>query len=567
MRTRLALLSAATLVPVSLIVACSSPAVNRGTEEGPGSGTPTDASTGPVLGGGGDDAGTKGPVGPVGDPTTCADAAEAKSYLGCDFWPTVTYNPVDPIFDFAAVVSNPQSSDATITVTGPNNFSKTLTVTAGATAKFYLPWVPALKNSPQSGLLFPVVGGSVLARASAYHLVSSLPVVAYQFSPLEYQEGATSGPPGKDWSSCVIPTNDFGQPVADRCYSYSNDASLLLPSTALTGNYRVYGPAGAPQTGRGNKGFFAITAIQAGTVVKIKLAAKAHVTAGTGVSEAAGGSSIQLSLGAGDVAILQGANSVDDIAGSLITGDKPIQVITGISCANMPYDTPACDHIEESLFPAETLGKHYYVVPPTGPLADVPGMLVRIHGNVNNTTLTYAPSAPPGCPTTINAGESVECGAFATPSGVVKSPFEVTGDHEFAVTTYQLGGRITDPQGALVGLPEGDPSQSQAVAVEQFRTSYSFLSPNDYAKNYVDVVAPVGSSIQLDGATVTAAPKALTNGFELRRVTLGTGISGGAHKISSDRPFGIQVSGYGKNTSYQYPGGLNLGVIAQVPVQ
>src|SRR5688500_2973034 len=42
----------------------------------------------------------------VGDPKTCAQAASSKSYLGCDFWPTVTGNNVWDIFDYAVVVAN-----------------------------------------------------------------------------------------------------------------------------------------------------------------------------------------------------------------------------------------------------------------------------------------------------------------------------------------------------------------------------------------------------------------------------------------------------------------------------
>ncbi len=42
-----------------------------------------------------------------GDPTTCAEAATTKSYIGCDYWPTVTANAVWSVFDYAVVISNP----------------------------------------------------------------------------------------------------------------------------------------------------------------------------------------------------------------------------------------------------------------------------------------------------------------------------------------------------------------------------------------------------------------------------------------------------------------------------
>jgi hypothetical protein len=37
--------------------------------------------------------------------------------------------------------------------------------------------------------------------------------------------------------------------------------------------------------------------------------------------------------------------------------------------------------------------------------------------------------------------------------------------------------------------------------------------------------------------------------------------------LTASAPSGIQVLGYGAYTSYQYPGGLNLGRIAPVPVK
>ena len=42
----------------------------------------------------------------AGDPSTCAEAAQAHTYVGCDYWPTVVANQVWSIFDFAVVVAN-----------------------------------------------------------------------------------------------------------------------------------------------------------------------------------------------------------------------------------------------------------------------------------------------------------------------------------------------------------------------------------------------------------------------------------------------------------------------------
>ena len=48
----------------------------------------------------------------VGDPTTCEHAAASRTYVGCDFWPTVLPNVVGTCFHYAVVVANPGDTPA-----------------------------------------------------------------------------------------------------------------------------------------------------------------------------------------------------------------------------------------------------------------------------------------------------------------------------------------------------------------------------------------------------------------------------------------------------------------------
>jgi hypothetical protein len=103
------------------------------------------------------------------------------------------------------------------------------------------------------------------------------------------------------------------------------------------------------------------------------------------------------------------------------------------------------------------------------------------------------------------------------------------------------------------------------IAVEQYRTKYIFLAPDDYDLSYADLVAAPGTNINLDGTGISATFTAVGAGsLGVARVKLGPGQSG-AHVITGDKPFGIQVIGYGRQTSYQYPGGLDLHAIAAPP--
>jgi hypothetical protein len=494
--------------------------------------------------GGGNTGGSGGAF--VGDPKTCEQAAASKTYIGCDFWPTVVANNVWSIFDFAVVVANAGEEVADVTVTRGATTVGSATIPPNELREIYLPWVPELKgpDADACGGAMPL-SATVRSDGGAYHMVSTRPVTVYQFNALEYK--GEGGPPGKDWSSCPGLSGCF-----IGCFSFSNDASLLLPSTAMTGNVRVTGQRGWQLANIGP--YIAVTGTADGTNVNVYLSTSAAIVAGGGVAGAAAGGQVTFSLNAGDVVELVAPPSAD-LSGSLVQADKPIQVISGMPCVQSPEGIQACDHIEESVFPAETFGKHYFVTRPTGPNSSAVGHVVRMYGNVDGTTLSYPSGAPPGAPVTLAAGQVVDLGP-------VNQDFEVVGDHEFAVGTFQLGAELVDP-GASAPDQRGDPAQSLATAVEQYRDKYIFLAPDDYDVNFVDVVMPMDAVVNVDGAAAPA-PTAIGSGYGVARVPLGPG-NNGAHVITANTGVGIQVMGYGSYTSYQYPGGLNLLAIAPPP--
>jgi hypothetical protein len=209
-----------------------------------------------------------------------------------------------------------------------------------------------------------------------------------------------------------------------------------------------------------------------------------------------------------------------------------------------------CDHLEESMFPVDTLGTHYIVSAPavtTIPTGKVE--VVRIIATGANTTLTYDPPQAAAPATIAKAGDFVEI------SGTVNS-FQITADQKVMVVQYM--------EGQDAGGNTGDPAMTLAVPVEQFRTQYLFHAPMNYESNYVDVTAPVGAQVMLDGAPLSFAPIG-TSGYALARVyplSAGPG-NDGNHMIQGNMAFGITVYGYGQYTSYWYPGGLDLNTIIQ----
>jgi hypothetical protein len=408
-------------------------------------------------------------------------------------------------------------------------------------------------------------------------------VIAYQFNPLQYSAGGFDfqrfgtyeedrpqlrgrvrrrGGDPNDWATCP------GQIVCGEtrrgCFSFSNDASLLLPTTALTGNYRLAAPAAVGTRQRGMDTYAVVTATAPGvTTLSVQLGARSHVVAGDAVRGSAPGATLPLRLEQGDVAIVTSATGDDvDLSGSLLRADKPVQVISGMPC--IEYAAPACDHVEETLLPIETLGTQYVVARPTAPSGTATGHIVKLVGTVDGTRLTYFPARPLGCPGTLNAGDVVVCNPGGPPAKqFVDRDFVVTGNHEFSVITFQLGGSLVDRAGGRSSA-KGDPSQSNVVAIPQFRTRYLFLAPTDYDESFVDIVTTRDAEVRIDGELVAAPFEPIAEGLGIRRAALGKGRDG-VRELTSTRPAGIQVIGYGTHTSYQYPGGLNLRLIAPPP--
>jgi hypothetical protein len=437
----------------------------------------------------------------------CSNFMLGKSYIGCEYYPTVTVNAALDIsgggFHFAVAVSNTSSDPANVTVTIGTSTVATQQVAVNSVAVITLPWTD-LRTS---------VSNTVLVPDGAYHLVSDRPVTVYQFNPLEYTDGTA--------------------------YTYTNDASLLLPVNTWGTSYAVASRNTWMFSGSPYPGFYAVVARDDNTTVTITPSATGAATRPGGGLTANSGSVV---LGSGDVLqVLSGKAATDDLTGTMLNADKPIQVIGGHDCTYVPKGTPACDHLEESMFPTSTLATEYIVSPPSLPnLAQPKVFRVRIIAIEPGTTLQYDPPDPTFPTGLANPGDYVEIYSTAD--------FKITASQRVLVSQYMTG----QGNGAA-----GDPAMALAVASHQFRTSYLFHAPLNYSSNYVNIIAPATASVTLDGNAVTGWTAVGSTGYSISRVAF-TSAGDGNHHVEADAKVGITVYGYGSYTSYWYPGGLNL---------
>jgi hypothetical protein len=485
----------------------------------------------------------------------CTQALGRRSYVGCSYWPTVTTNSqLVADFSFAVVVANTYEEPAQITVSTQSNPSvATATVAGGSVATITLPWVKNLKETSGQEK-------SVLEPSGAYHLVSSLPVTVYQFNALDYVLN----------KGCTDPARTAKD---GKCYSYSNDASLLLPEHSLDKEYIVVSRPtlaslvkdlfGFPSL-IASPGFFAVTAPKEGNT-KVTVTFSANTQAGVGSLAAySKGQTVDFTVPQGAVlqilsrmpsgtctATQTDANgnqycdlsSDTDLTATVIKADKEIAVFSGHNCAFVPYDKWACDHLEEQIFPLKTWGKRYFATHTASSGTD-PNLYRIVSGDQGNQ-ITFNP-ADVHQPITLDQGKFID---LTTTKDV-----EITGKGRLLVAQFMVGqnySNLTPGEGA-----PGDPAMSLAVPVEQYRTDYRFLAPKSYQQNFVTVVAPSKASVTLDDALIDPSKFTAigTTGFQAAKLP----ISGGAHRINASVAFGITSYGVGSYTSYMFPGGLDL---------
>ena len=499
----------------------------------------------------------------------CKSLAAPNSYIGCEYWPTVTSNAfLTDGFAFAVVVSNAEPKPAQVEVTRGGTAVAEKLVAPGDVAVIALPWVEALKNDPTSIMDYH----SGIFPAAAYHLRSSVPVTVYQFNPLEF---AIDPAP----ADCLIQSGGV-------CKSSTNDASLLLPKSALAGEYYVlsypshlgnYGATSVfPKTGwHALPGFASVVATEDGTTVEVTAGGK--VRAGQGVPALEPGQTASFSLNAGDVLSLLSeaptpaeasctgnvctGGELFDLTGTRINANKPVSVIAGHDCTMVPYDKNACDHLEESMLPVQSLGKEVIAAPPI-PLLAAAGSgfaaeayYLRVLSAADDNLVFVSSDVDQQL--TLGAGQWVEVGPLQGHARVI-------AQNKILVAQYLVG-----QEASAVGALAGDPSQTTLVPIEQYRKEYAFYVPQTFRQSFLDVLSVGYPVAQLDGVPI---PKddfkiAVTyaNGQEEPRVAARLPVEPGLHRLTGDLPVGLNVYGYGDYTSYAYPGGLELAPIVITP--
>ncbi|MRG97871.1 IgGFc-binding protein [Polyangium spumosum] len=488
----------------------------------------------------------------------CDVAADQPSNVGCEFWAVdldqQDFGGNDPASaPWGVVLSNPGQATAKVVIElndAPLGMPATPKLVIGVDVKpgelFTAPLPtreldcgvkPNDANSP----------GTCLS-SNAYRITSSTPIVVYQFNVFEN--------------------------------AFSNDASLLLPTTGLGKIYRVIGwPAGHPIPtefpGIGkiiDRSYVTVVGTRPNTLVTVKPSWR--IKGNPPVAATPAGGEIKVTLNPFDVLNLETDDgtfqedpaTMTDLSSTIVTATLPVAVFSGVETTGAPgsvevpkppgwEDGSTCclDHLEEQMFPVESVGSRYVIT--RSPVRSTSSYrepdVIRFLGVAEDATVTTN-LPPPFDSFTLQAGE-------------VKTTW-AQDNFVVGATKPVMVGQIQVSNGYVDGPALGDPSLTVFPPIEQFRTEYVIPTPNSWSQNWVVIAAEVGSEITLDGATTNFCqiePAGMVEGktYHSRKCPLAPGV----HRLSGDKPFGIIAYGYGSAGSYAFAGGADVKRVYEPP--
>jgi hypothetical protein len=380
--------------------------------------------------------------------------------------------------------------------------------------------------------------------SNAYRIRSTAPIIVYQFNVFEN--------------------------------AYSNDASLLLPTSSLGRRHRVIGwPAGHPIPVFGiiDRSYVTVVGVRPNTRVTVRPTWR--IRGNPPIAATMPGGEIAVTLGPFDVLNLETADgttmddlrTITDLSGTLVESSEPVAVFSGVETTSAPAgvvevptppgwtreNTCCLDHLEEQMFPMESIGSRYVI--PRSPVRSTSAFrepdILRFVGAAEDAMVTTS-LPPPFDRFMLRPGE---VRTTYTQDNVV-----VSSDKPVIVGQILVSNQYVD------GPYIGDPSLTVFPPVDQFRSDYVVLTPSGWTQSWAVLVAEPGAAVRIDGAEPSGCivePAGEVGGvrYETRRCRVNAGV----HRLTSDRRFGVVVYGYGSAGSYAFVGGADVRRIYDPP--
>ena len=233
--------------------------------------------------------------------------------------------------------------------------------------------------------------------------------------------------------------------------------------------------------------------------------------------------------------------SINDLTGTSIVSNKPLTVISGHECGNVPDNVNACEHLTEQMPPTVNWGQQFLLTP----YSDRPAQYYKVIAAENETTY------------------NLTCGRNNTVTRVLQTSGKYHTDptcsncycfisSDKPILVIQLG------PGFEMGRNKGAPVISLIPSINQYSHEVVFVSLNidGIASHYINIATTTNdSTILLDGNELSLTWNPIydhTNdvigyGTQLQSINLDV-----SHTLTSQSKFTILVYGFKPYAGYSY---------------
>ena len=338
----------------------------------------------------------------------------------------------------------------------------------------------------------------------------------------------------------VFGPDEFVTYVSNRA-PFTSDAGMALPVDALGTSYIVTTYRGSAIVSQDRSQFLVLAAFDNTTVT---ITPKTTVRIPAPGTNAPPNVPFQVVLNRGQGFRAEAFQAGTDLTGTLVESDRPIALVNGNICTNVPTTTAFCDHIFEVAHPLRSWGTSALV-------RNLPnrngGSIYRVVASVDGTQVRRNGVLQ----ATLNKGQFFETGPL-TGSHLFEA------DHPIFVVQFMTGS-------TSAGASLGDPAMANMIPPDQYLKSYTFstVGGSQFVQHFLTLIAPDTSigSVTLDGNPVAAAQFTPIGATGYSSALLS--IAEGTHTTASPQPHGITVEGINADDSYVYPGGAQLEFINQ----
>ena len=231
-----------------------------------------------------------------------------------------------------------------------------------------------------------------------------------------------------------------------------------------------------------------------------------------------------------------------DLSGTSIRSDKPLTVISGHECGNVP-SVCCCEHLTMQIPPTVTWGKEFLLTP----YASRPAQYYKIIAAEQDTSIKY---------TCGNTGTFATI-TLANAGDVSQLQYSGSGIYCSLVSNKPVLVAQLGPGNAFGS--NGDPVISMILPIEQYRTEATFISLelSDFTIHYINIAAKTKIMVEMDEQPLSLTWNTIYDsdgnifGYGAQVSITVTNLA--SHTLSSVSEFSTLVYGFGSSTGYSYP--------------